>query len=125
MATPFLSAEEYDERAHQLYSEGQYDEALGVLREGLALYPNSVTWLISNLLFQSSILLTAFVFLSFPTGHLRARTDRILMGIAVVDGALCPGLCGVMRWSPRHRRSCRLGASAARRRELPGRCRAA
>lgn len=40
--TPFLSSEEYDERAHQLYNEGQYDEALGVLREGLALYPNSV-----------------------------------------------------------------------------------
>ncbi|HEX8851350.1 MAG TPA: tetratricopeptide repeat protein [Gemmatimonadaceae bacterium] len=42
MATPFLSSEEYDERAHQLYSEGQYDEALDVLREGLSLYPNSV-----------------------------------------------------------------------------------
>ena len=42
MATPFLSSEEYDERAHQLYNEGQYDEALIVLREGLALYPNSV-----------------------------------------------------------------------------------
>src|SRR3954453_9276915 len=42
MPTPFLSSEEYDERAHQLYNEGQYDEALIVLREGLALYPNSV-----------------------------------------------------------------------------------
>ena len=42
MGTPFLSSEEYDERAHQLYNEGQYDEALTVLREGLALYPNSV-----------------------------------------------------------------------------------
>lgn len=42
MPTPFLSSEEYDERAHQLYNEGQYDEALEVLREGLALYPNSV-----------------------------------------------------------------------------------
>ena len=42
MPTPFLSSEEYDERAHQLYNEGQYDEALTVLREGLALYPNSV-----------------------------------------------------------------------------------
>src|ERR1041385_4280963 len=42
MATPFLSSEEYDERAHQLYNEGEYDEALAVLREGLALYPNSV-----------------------------------------------------------------------------------
>jgi Tfp pilus assembly protein PilF len=42
MATPFLSSEEYDERAHQLYNEGQYDDALAVLHEGLALYPNSV-----------------------------------------------------------------------------------
>ncbi len=42
MATPFLSSEEYDERAHQLYNEGEYDTALSVLREGLALYPNSV-----------------------------------------------------------------------------------
>src|SRR5438128_8061657 len=42
MPTPFLSSEEYDERAHQLYNEGQYDEALDVLREGLTIYPNSV-----------------------------------------------------------------------------------
>jgi tetratricopeptide (TPR) repeat protein len=42
MPTPFLSSEEYDERAHQLYNEGQYDDALTVLREGLALYPASV-----------------------------------------------------------------------------------
>lgn len=42
MATPFLSSEEYDERAHQLYNEGQFDDALDVLREGLELYPNSV-----------------------------------------------------------------------------------
>ena len=42
MPTPFLSSEEYDERAHQLYNEGQYDQALDVLREGLALYPNAV-----------------------------------------------------------------------------------
>jgi tetratricopeptide (TPR) repeat protein len=42
MPTPFLSSEEYDERAHQLYNEGLYDEALDVLREGLALYPNAV-----------------------------------------------------------------------------------
>ena len=42
MPTPFLSSEEYDERAHQLYNEGQYDEALDILREGLALYPNAV-----------------------------------------------------------------------------------
>ena len=42
MPTPFLSSEEYDERAHQLYNDGRYDEALGVLREGLALYPTAV-----------------------------------------------------------------------------------
>jgi tetratricopeptide (TPR) repeat protein len=42
MPTPFLSSEEYDERAHQLYNEGEYDQALGVLREGLALYPSAV-----------------------------------------------------------------------------------
>jgi tetratricopeptide (TPR) repeat protein len=42
MGTPFLSSEEYDERAHQLYNDGRYEEALDVLREGLGLYPNSV-----------------------------------------------------------------------------------
>jgi Flp pilus assembly protein TadD len=42
MPTPFLSSEEYDERAHQLYNEGRYDTALDVLREGLGLYPNAV-----------------------------------------------------------------------------------
>ncbi len=42
MPTPFLSSEEYDERAHQLYNEGQFDDALEVLREGLALYPTAV-----------------------------------------------------------------------------------
>lgn len=42
MPTPFLSSEEYDEQAHQLYNEGQYDEALAVLREGLTLYPHAV-----------------------------------------------------------------------------------
>lgn len=42
MPTPFLSSEEYDERAHALYDEGQYDEALDLLREGLKLYPAAV-----------------------------------------------------------------------------------
>jgi len=42
MSSAFLSSEEYDERAHQLYDEGNFDEALAVLREGLALYPNAV-----------------------------------------------------------------------------------
>jgi Tfp pilus assembly protein PilF len=42
MPTPFLSSEEYDERAHALYNEGQYDDALDLLREGLTAYPNAV-----------------------------------------------------------------------------------
>jgi tetratricopeptide (TPR) repeat protein len=42
MSSQFLSSEEYDERAHQLYNEGRYDEAIEVLQEGLAIYPNAV-----------------------------------------------------------------------------------
>jgi Flp pilus assembly protein TadD len=42
MLDPFLSSDEYDERAHQLYNEGQYDEAVEVLRQGLSLYPDAV-----------------------------------------------------------------------------------
>ena len=42
MSSQFLSSEEYDERAHQLYNEGRYDEAIEVLDEGLAIYPNAV-----------------------------------------------------------------------------------
>ena len=42
MPTPFLSSEEYDERAHALYNEGKYDEALALLREAVALYPSAV-----------------------------------------------------------------------------------
>jgi Flp pilus assembly protein TadD len=42
MTNPFLSSEEYDERAHALYNEGKYDEALDVLKEGLSLYPLAV-----------------------------------------------------------------------------------
>jgi tetratricopeptide (TPR) repeat protein len=42
MAAPFMSSEEYDERAHSLYNEGRYDEALLILREGLGIYPNAV-----------------------------------------------------------------------------------
>src|SRR6266536_3438213 len=42
MSDPFLSSDEYDERAHQLYNEGQYDEAIDTLREGLGLYPHAV-----------------------------------------------------------------------------------
>lgn len=42
MPAPFMSSEEYDERAHTLYNEGRYDEALDTLREGLTLYPHAV-----------------------------------------------------------------------------------
>lgn len=42
MASPFLSSEEYDERAHRLYDDGEYDSALETLKEGLKLYPHSV-----------------------------------------------------------------------------------
>ena len=42
MATPFLSSEEYDEKAHRLYDQGDYETALETLKEGLRLYPSSV-----------------------------------------------------------------------------------
>jgi tetratricopeptide (TPR) repeat protein len=42
MSEPFLSSDEYDERAHQLYNEGQYDDAIDTLRDGLRLYPHAV-----------------------------------------------------------------------------------
>ena len=42
MANPFLSSEEYDERAHRQYDSGDYDGALETLKEGLQLYPHSV-----------------------------------------------------------------------------------
>jgi Flp pilus assembly protein TadD len=42
MLDPFRSSDEYDERAHELYNEGQYDEAIEVLREGIQVYPEAV-----------------------------------------------------------------------------------
>ncbi|HUG42533.1 MAG TPA: tetratricopeptide repeat protein [Longimicrobiales bacterium] len=42
MPDPFLSSEEYDERAHKLYDRGEYETALDTLKEGLRLYPHSV-----------------------------------------------------------------------------------
>ena len=42
MSEPFLSSDDYDERAHQLYNDGQYDEAIEALRTGLGLYPHAV-----------------------------------------------------------------------------------
>jgi tetratricopeptide (TPR) repeat protein len=42
MHEAFWSSDEFDERAHQLYNEAQYDEAVDVLRQGLSLYPDAV-----------------------------------------------------------------------------------
>jgi Flp pilus assembly protein TadD len=42
MQERFLSSEEYDEQAHELYNQGDYDGALEMLKEGLSLYPNAV-----------------------------------------------------------------------------------
>jgi tetratricopeptide (TPR) repeat protein len=42
MSEPFLSSDDYDERAHQLYNEARYDEAIDLLREGLSSYPQAV-----------------------------------------------------------------------------------
>lgn len=42
MSDAFLSSDEYDERAHHLYNEGRYDDALAILREGAFIYPHSV-----------------------------------------------------------------------------------
>lgn len=41
MSDPFPSSEDYSDRAHQLYNEGAYDDAIDVLRDGLELYPFS------------------------------------------------------------------------------------
>jgi Flp pilus assembly protein TadD len=41
MSSSFLSSEEFDDRAHQHYDAGEYDEALAVLHEGLRLYPDA------------------------------------------------------------------------------------
>ena len=42
MPERFLSSEDYDEHAHKLYEDGDYDGALEMLKEGLSLYPNAV-----------------------------------------------------------------------------------
>ena len=42
MPEGFLSSEEYDEAAHKLYNDGDYDGALEMLKEGLSIYPNAV-----------------------------------------------------------------------------------
>jgi tetratricopeptide (TPR) repeat protein len=42
MSDAFLSSDDFDEQAHQLYNQGRYDQALETLKDGLALYPNAV-----------------------------------------------------------------------------------
>jgi Tfp pilus assembly protein PilF len=42
MSDAFFSSDDFDEQAHHLYNEGRYDEALIVLKEGIALYPHAV-----------------------------------------------------------------------------------
>ncbi len=42
MSEAFLSSDDFDEQAHQLYNEGRYDDALAILREGVTLYPHSI-----------------------------------------------------------------------------------
>ncbi len=42
MPDRFLSSDDYDEHAHQLYNEGRFDEALELLHDGTQLYPNAV-----------------------------------------------------------------------------------
>ena len=42
MEEGFLSSEDYDEQAHQLYNNGDFEGALELLKEGLSLYPNAV-----------------------------------------------------------------------------------
>ena len=42
MSDAFRSSDEFDEQAHQLYNQARYDEAIEVLRDGLAVYPSSV-----------------------------------------------------------------------------------
>ncbi|MEP6473282.1 MAG: tetratricopeptide repeat protein, partial [Gemmatimonadota bacterium] len=42
MTDSFLSSDDYDEQAHQLYNEGRYDEALALLKEGATLYPGAI-----------------------------------------------------------------------------------
>ena len=49
------------------------------------LYPSSVGWLISDAFGPVQLLLIAYVFLAFPSGHLRTRPDRIVMALVIAD----------------------------------------
>ncbi len=41
MSDPFLSSDDYAERAHQLYNQGLYELAIAELRAGITSYPNA------------------------------------------------------------------------------------
>ncbi|MGD8726994.1 MAG: tetratricopeptide repeat protein [Gemmatimonadales bacterium] len=41
MSDPFLSSDEYAERAHKLYNEGRYEDAIAHLDEAISLYPHA------------------------------------------------------------------------------------
>ncbi len=42
MSDPFLSSDDYSERAHRLYNDAQYGEAIEILVDGIAIYPYAV-----------------------------------------------------------------------------------
>jgi tetratricopeptide (TPR) repeat protein len=42
VSEPFLSSDEYADRAHKLYHEGRYDEAIAALREAIERFPHAV-----------------------------------------------------------------------------------
>lgn len=42
MSDAFLSSDDFDEQAHQLYNEGRYDDALAILKDGITLYPHCI-----------------------------------------------------------------------------------
>ena len=42
MSDPFLSSDEYADRAHKLYHEGRYDQAIAALREAIERFPHAV-----------------------------------------------------------------------------------
>ena len=54
----------------------------------VGLYPWSAGWLVASFLAPTSIVLTAYVFLAFPSGHLRQRTDRIVFAIVAVEAVI-------------------------------------
>jgi len=69
MSFPFLSSEEYDEQAHQLYEAGEYDRALELLRDGLKRHPDAVD-------------------LHVGIGYVRLAREEYFWALAAFEGAL-------------------------------------